>query len=443
MLFATMVIVLAGAASPGPATMAFERAEEELAANHLEEAVNAYRQAIAARPKYAEAMNGLGSALFKQGKRDEAITQFKAAIEADPELKLAYFNLGYAARKTSDFETAAGAYEKYTRLDSNDPDGFYGLAESYRQLGQRTRALAAYQQFVAKETRPTEQRWVDRAKEYIASAQAAAPASATPLSAASGSALGGAAGSSAALAPFPASAKTGGAAAALRQVADGDRLMDQKKFREASFAYSDAVSSAPENVEALFKAANAHATLGYYTQAITWWSKVEQLTPDPDVQKSAEENIVRARAKIKEVSAGAAQLPARSSPAKPLDPLRSQARSAYERGVIQIGSQDYAGALVNLSDAIRLEPDLAVAYVARGSAYVGMRRYHEAVSDYQSALRLDGNLAAPLYGIGDALLAMGQTAEARQYFEKYAASSSPDARPELQRAAREKADNLR
>jgi tetratricopeptide (TPR) repeat protein len=173
-----IVVGLVAAAPPGPATIAFERGEQDLAENRLDEAAAAYRQAIAARPKYAEAMNGLGSVFFKQGKKEAAIAQFKAAIEADPEFKLAYFNLGYAARKSKDFATAARSYEKYTQLDPDDPDGFYGLGESYRQLGLAAKSIAAYQRFLAKETRPSEQKWVDKAKAYIASLKASEPTTA-------------------------------------------------------------------------------------------------------------------------------------------------------------------------------------------------------------------------------------------------------------------------
>ncbi len=96
---------------PSPAAKtAFERAEKALEAQKYDDAVAAYQAAINATPGYAPALNGLGSALFKQKKPAEAIAQFKAATEADASFKLAWFNLGYAARKSQDFATAAAAY---------------------------------------------------------------------------------------------------------------------------------------------------------------------------------------------------------------------------------------------------------------------------------------------------------------------------------------------
>src|SRR5439155_412768 len=46
-----------------------------------------------------------------------------------------------------------------------------GLAESLRQSGQARGAVAAYRQYLEKEKRPTEQKWVQRANERIAELQ--------------------------------------------------------------------------------------------------------------------------------------------------------------------------------------------------------------------------------------------------------------------------------
>ncbi|HME92038.1 MAG TPA: tetratricopeptide repeat protein, partial [Myxococcaceae bacterium] len=199
----------------------------------------------------------------------------------------------------------------------------------------------------------------------------------------------------------------------------------------------------PNNVEALFKLGNSYAVLGYYVQAIERWNKVVQLTPDAAVRKSAQDNISRAQAKIGQLSM--TTQPNQGPPPGPpgLEPSRAQARTAYEQGVRQIGAKDYGGAMQSLTQAIQLEPTLAVAYVARGSANIGLRRYSEAAADYESALRLDGSMASPLYGLGEAFRAMGRLTDAKQYYERYASSVATDVRPELQREARQKADKLR
>ncbi len=125
------------------------------------------------------------------------------------------------------------------------------------------------------------------------------------------------------------------------------------------------------------------------------------------------------------------------------DTTRTQARRAYEQGVQRIGSRDYGGALTSLTQAIQLEPMLAVAYTARGSANIGLRRYAEAAADYQYAMELEPGSASPLYGLAESYRALGRNAEARGLYERYASSSATDVRSQLQEESRQKAAKLR
>jgi tetratricopeptide (TPR) repeat protein len=447
LVVASALLVSAAVPSEG-AKAAFERGERALGENRLDEAVAAYREAITATPGYAAAINGLGSVLFKQGKRDDAVAQFRLAIESDPDFKLAWFNLGYVSRKSGDFASAAKAYERYVQLEPNDADGFYGLGESYRQLGDAPRAVAAYEQYLAREKRPSEQKWIDKAREYVASlrgqagaAPAAPPEAAPPRPADAPLNAGSLTPQSQSLGLPPGGAPSPQLAAA--RIADGDRLMQERKYREATLAYQDANNADPGSIEALFKLGNAYAVLGYYAQAVDRWTKVTQITQDPAIRKSAQDNISRAQAKIAQLG-GSPQAQGHPPGSGPIaDSTRERARQAYEDGVKQINARDYAAAVQSLTQAIQLEPTLTVAYVARGSAGIGQRHYVEAAADYQYALRLDGRLASPLYGLAEAYRGMGRPADARQYYERYVASTAPDARPQLQAEARKKLEKLR
>ncbi len=424
------------AVSPSPpAKAAFDRAEKALGDGKLDDAISAYKQALAATPNYPDALNGLGSALFKQNKKEEAIANFRAAIEADPGFKLGWFNLGYALRKTQDFKAASQAYERYTALDPKDPDGFWGLAESYRQSGDTEKALKGYQTYLTKEIKPADQKYIDKAKAYISELKAAQekaqptktepPPKVEPVK----------------TEPPPAQPIAGAAA---RKLQEGDKFWGEKKYREASFSYQDAVNADPSNVEALFKLGNAYAVLGYYAQAIEKWNKVAELSPDPNVRKSAQDNIAKAQAKVAEAGGSSPQAQNKQPGSGPVaDNTRLQAREKYEQAVKQISGRDYGGALASLNECLRLEPALSVGYIARGSALIGLRRFAEAVVDYQYALRLDPNMAAPLYGLAEAYRGMNRYADARGYYQKYVASTAPDARPELQSDARGKIDQLK
>jgi tetratricopeptide (TPR) repeat protein len=229
----------------------------------------------------------------------------------------------------------------------------------------------------------------------------------------------------------------------ITRVRDGDALMKERRYREATFAYLDATHADPNNVEALFKLGNALAVLGYYAQAIEHWNRVAQLTPDAAIRQSAMENVSKAQVRLTQ-QGGSPQAQGVAPGFGPVaDTTRAQARRAYEQAVQRIQAQDYAGALQSLGQAIQLEPTLSVAYTARGSAYIGLRRYSEAALDYEYALRLAPEMASPLYGLGEAYRMLGRNADARSSYERYARSTARDVRPELQAEARQTAERLR
>jgi tetratricopeptide (TPR) repeat protein len=399
-------LLLAAPVSPA-ARAAFLRGEKALEAGQLDEAAIAYQEALKTAPAYAEALNGLGSVLFRQGKRAEAVTKFQAAIAADPGMKLAYFNLGYAARKNGDFAVAAQAYETYVKLDPSDADGHFGLAESYRNQGKAEPAVRAYETYVSLETRPSEQRWVEKAKEYIAQLKAQLAA-----------------------APASLAAPAGGTAAAL--IAEGDKALRAGNAAAAAQSYQSALLLEPTSVEALFKQGNALAKTGDYRSAVEKWERVVQLSADPAVRKSAQENVDKARVRLAQAA----------SPAPVAGTPQARAREAYERGVRLVLSRDYAAAVQALTESLASDPTLAVAYTARGSANVGLRRFYEAAADYQDALRLDPTRASPLYGLAEAYRALGRPSDARIYYDRYAVSTAADARASLQADARTKSTAL-
>src|SRR5262249_20746164 len=60
----------------------------------LDEAIAAYRHAIALKPDFADAYSNLGGTLAEQGKRDEAVAAYRHAIALKPDFADAYSNLG-------------------------------------------------------------------------------------------------------------------------------------------------------------------------------------------------------------------------------------------------------------------------------------------------------------------------------------------------------------
>jgi len=248
---------------------------------------------------------------------------------------------------------------------------------------------------------------------------------------------------SATAAPTPPSDLLAAPALSLGRVADGDRLMQERRYREAAFAYLDAVHADPASVEANFKLANAFAVLGFFDQAILHWTRASERSSDAAVRKSAEENIVKARQRAQEVGGGSPPLQGKAPGAGPIaDAARDRARAAYEAGVKQVTARDYAAGVKSLGTAITNEPTLTVAYVARGSALIGLKRPGEALLDYLYAHRLSPATASPLYGMAEAYRALGRIPEARESYQRYLESTAADIRPALQDDARRKLEKL-
>jgi tetratricopeptide (TPR) repeat protein len=81
------------------------------------------------------------------------------------------------------------------------------------------------------------------------------------------------------------------------------------------------------------------------------------------------------------------------APGKPkpvtVDPKASEIH--HQRGRDLTNAGNYREALVELDEAIRLQPDFALAYNARGFAYYLVRDYAHAIADYDKAIRLNPN----------------------------------------------------
>jgi tetratricopeptide (TPR) repeat protein len=69
----------------------------------------------------------------------------------------------------------------------------------------------------------------------------------------------------------------------------------------------------------------------------------------------------------------------------------------YEaRGAVYL-STDSQRAMADYSEAIRLDPNLAVAYNDRGLAYADKKEYDRAIADFSEAIRLDPKYALAYY----------------------------------------------
>jgi predicted O-linked N-acetylglucosamine transferase (SPINDLY family) len=116
---------------------------------HLDEAISAYRQAVALRPGYAEAHNNLGNALRDQGRLDEAVVAYRQAIALRPNLPEAYNNLGNALNDQGQLDEAIDAYRQAIALRPDYAEAHNNLGSALRDQGRLDDVIAACRQAIA------------------------------------------------------------------------------------------------------------------------------------------------------------------------------------------------------------------------------------------------------------------------------------------------------
>jgi tetratricopeptide (TPR) repeat protein len=113
----------------------------ELEASSPEEAIDAYRRALALDATHADAHVNLGRLLHEAGDAAEAAAHYEAALAARPDDAVAAFNLGVAEEDLRRLPEALLAYQKAVRLDPANADAHYNAAALAERLGRTAEAL--------------------------------------------------------------------------------------------------------------------------------------------------------------------------------------------------------------------------------------------------------------------------------------------------------------
>lgn len=111
--------------------------------NRLDQAAEAYRDALTRDPDHVEARNALATVYAAQGKSDEAIAEFQAVLQKHPALPHVYNNLGYVHYLKKDYNAAMADFGQSIALDPANPRAFANLALVHEQMGDSMKARAA------------------------------------------------------------------------------------------------------------------------------------------------------------------------------------------------------------------------------------------------------------------------------------------------------------
>jgi tetratricopeptide (TPR) repeat protein len=114
----------------------------------IDEAIEAYKQAIHLAPGQIFPWNNLGNLYSKLERNDEAVAAFQKATEHSPEDAFSWNGLGNVYLKMDRDEDAVAAYRRAIELAPNFVYPWNGLGNAYAALGQVDEAIDAYQKAV-------------------------------------------------------------------------------------------------------------------------------------------------------------------------------------------------------------------------------------------------------------------------------------------------------
>ena len=113
-------------------------------AGRLQEAEQAYRDALTLAPEHSETLHYLGLLLYRLGRLDEAVDLVSRACTHEPGQALYWFNFGVVAQRAGRLEEAIRAYRQAVSLNPRYADAYTNLGHTYKDLGSMEPAEEAY-----------------------------------------------------------------------------------------------------------------------------------------------------------------------------------------------------------------------------------------------------------------------------------------------------------
>ena len=113
-----------------------------------EDALAAYKRAIAANPNAAGALVNLGTLYYRMRKFSDAEEHYHRAVQADPKYPLAHFNLGNLYDELGDIDKARVHYEKALAVNPSYSDAHFNLALLCERSGQTLQAVGHWKAYL-------------------------------------------------------------------------------------------------------------------------------------------------------------------------------------------------------------------------------------------------------------------------------------------------------
>lgn len=114
----------------------------DLEAVSVDEAMTAYRRALALDASHSDAHLNLGRLLHEGQRLDEAEGHYRAAVAADPNSARALYNLGVVLEDRGTHDEARAKYLRAVRLDPTLAAAHFNLSRLFEAAGRRADALS-------------------------------------------------------------------------------------------------------------------------------------------------------------------------------------------------------------------------------------------------------------------------------------------------------------
>jgi superkiller protein 3 len=320
-----------------------------------EDAVEAYRKAIAVEPETAVYHSNLGGAYRERGDLYKAKKAFKKAIGLEPN-NVSYLNrLGRLFYQMGDYENAIDCHTKAIEINQKVPVSFANLGLAFRDVGKRKEAIKAYRAAITIEPDNADYHnglgivfyWSGDFKKSIDCYKKAIERSPQ---------------------------------VAVYHANLGLALRDLKKWKEAEKAYSTALKLEPTNAEYQNMLGNVYFGSGGYEKSIQPYRKAIENDPKVPVYHANLGGSYRALERWKE---------AEKAYRTAIELESNNAEYQTMLGNIYFESGDYERSLGYYTKAIEIDSKVAVYHGNLGGSYRALGRWKEAEEAYSAAIELE------------------------------------------------------
>jgi len=119
-----------------------------LARNRVDEAITAYRKAVAIRPDFADGHCALGMGLARKGALDEAVTAYRESLRLDPNHAKAHYNLGNALSRQGRIDESIRSFRESLRIQPRFADAHCNLGNALLAQGRLDEAILEYREAI-------------------------------------------------------------------------------------------------------------------------------------------------------------------------------------------------------------------------------------------------------------------------------------------------------